>query len=301
MELALELVQVLRAAEVAAPTGLPCAGFVVNFDIALRFVARFRRMARERGHEAAVPRITFHWTAEENFWSIVEKNLMVPDGQNVKRKHGAALGRGVYTCPDFRFAKEDFSYGARACFLCLALVGRQQERLVHGGQKDLGVEAGFDSVKGRLPGRYVDTWVLPESDLLLPCFLVDELALRDARLAAQAAIKVLQERGQEEAQKEDASADMKSQQQSQLDGGPALLPGGRKRWQSKREPEETATAIGFTEDTGGEAPRESEHCLGEEKAQVLRQPSAPPKRWQLRKVGGAEEDAAAPAPPTVSP
>eukprot|EP00969_Alexandrium_andersonii_P144537 6391437-Alexandrium_andersonii.AAC.1 len=33
---------------------------------------------------------------------------------------------------------------------------------------------------GRLPGRPCDTWVFPASDQVMPCFLVDELALPQA-------------------------------------------------------------------------------------------------------------------------
>ena len=89
-----------------------------------------------------------------------ESNLKVPaadpaDGSAVKKKHGAAFGRGIYTCPDYKMAKEDFlsfypsgavptwfftftdfslwmcqdfSYGASATFACLALTGRQLTR-----------------------------------------------------------------------------------------------------------------------------------------------------------------------------
>ncbi|CAE8584288.1 unnamed protein product [Polarella glacialis] len=194
MERALEIVRTLRSFTVRAPAGMPCAGSVVNFDLAVRFVRRHARMLRQRGPELALPRVTYHWTAEENFNSIIEQNLLVPDGETVKKKHGAALGRGVYTCPDFRFAQEDFSYGAPACFVCLVLLGRQEERHVRDkakySAKAQGVDSGFDSITGRLPGRYVDTWVLPDSDLLLPCFLVDELALREALIAITAVVRV---------------------------------------------------------------------------------------------------------------
>jgi len=194
VERALSLVALLReAVEVRAPPGVPCEGRVVNFDSAVRFVARHRRLAREHGPEVACPRVTFHWTAEENFQSIVESNLRVPDrpaafsgggsadaetGAAVKRRHGAAFGRGIYTCPDYRMAREDFAYGARATFVCLALPGRQRVRQHRPRQGHLACGgADFDSVVGKLPGRYVDTWVFPDSDLLLPCFLVDEVAI----------------------------------------------------------------------------------------------------------------------------
>lgn len=193
---ALRLVALLReAADVRAPAGVPCEGKVVSFDNALRFVARYRRFVKDIGDEAACPRITFHWTAEENFQSIVESNLKVPNREaGIKQRHGAAFGRGIYTCPDFKMAKEDFSYGASATFVCLVLVGRQLTRH-HGKGHGLSECRGedFDSVLGRLPSRYCGTWVLPESDQILPCFLIDEVAISAALEKLREAIALLRE------------------------------------------------------------------------------------------------------------
>eukprot|EP00913_Durusdinium_trenchii_P033142 g31027.t2 len=134
MERTLRLVALLREAEeVKAPKGVPCDGKVVSFDNALAFLQRYNRFLRDLGPKLASPQVTFHWTAEENFQSIVESNLRVPkadptEANGVKKKHGAAFGRGIYTCPDYKMAKEDFSYGASATFACLALPGRQLTR-----------------------------------------------------------------------------------------------------------------------------------------------------------------------------
>mmetsp|Transcript_22991 Transcript_22991/g.42305 ORF Transcript_22991/g.42305 Transcript_22991/m.42305 type:complete len:999 (-) Transcript_22991:7-3003(-) len=192
----MSLIELLRnAPDVKAPSGVPCEGKVVNFDAALAFTTRYCRLLRDCGPEVAAPRVTYHWTAEENFQSIVETNLRVPDpATGVKKKHGAAFGRGIYTCPDLKMAREDFAYGASATFVCLALPGRQKRRQHgrgHGLKECRG--AGFDSVVGHLPNRYVDTWVFPESAQLLPCFLVDELAVPSALNVLRQAIRLIQE------------------------------------------------------------------------------------------------------------
>merc|ERR1719362_1473899 len=115
-----------EAVEVRAPAGIPCEGKVVNFDNALAFIDCYCRFLREFGQHVARPQIAFHWTAEDNFQSIIDTNLRVPNLETgVRKKHGAAFGRGIYTCPDYKMAKEDFSYGACATFACLVLPGRQ--------------------------------------------------------------------------------------------------------------------------------------------------------------------------------
>jgi len=200
MERTLRLVALLRdAEEVKAPRGVPCEGKVVSFDNALAFLQRYLRFLRDLGPELASPQVTFHWTAEENFQSIVESNLRVPqadaaDEGGVKKKHGAAFGRGIYTCPDYKMAKEDFSYGASATFACLALTGRQLVRhhgKGHGRSDSRGPD--FDSVTGRLPGRNCCTWVFPASDQILPCFLVDEVAIPAAVAKLRQAIALIRE------------------------------------------------------------------------------------------------------------
>lgn len=187
------LFELLKGADVRLPAGMPAGGQVLSEDNALLFVARFARMLAQRGPEAAAPKVAFHWTAEANFQSIAESNLRVPDGASIKKKHGAAFGRGIYASPDFRFAKEDFSYGASATFMCLVLIGKQEYRQPrsHNNSRDISHE--FDSVKGRMPGRHSDTWVLPESEQVLPCFLVDEVALGPASDALRRAIALLRE------------------------------------------------------------------------------------------------------------
>eukprot|EP00439_Symbiodinium_sp_Y106_P025528 s2628_g3.t1 len=176
------LVELLRNAEdVRPPKGLPCEGKVVSFDNALAFLFRYVRFLRELGPDLASPQ---------------ESNLRVPsaDPAGVKKKHGAAFGRGIYTCPDYKMAKEDFSYGASATFACLALVGRQKVRH-HGKGHGLSESHGadFDSVLGRMPGRNCATWVLPASDQILPCFLVDEVALPAAVAKLRQALALIRE------------------------------------------------------------------------------------------------------------
>ncbi|CAJ1400626.1 unnamed protein product [Effrenium voratum] len=197
MERTLQLVALLRyAEEVKAPKGVPCEGKVVSFDNTLAFLRRYRKFVKQLGSELALPQVTFHWTAEENFQSIVESNLKVPnaDSSGVKKKHGAAFGRGIYTAPDYKMAKEDFSYGASTTFACLAITGRQMTRQ-HGKGHGLSDCRGadFESVVGRLPGRNCVTWVLPSSDQILPCFLVDEVAIPAAVAKLREAILLIRE------------------------------------------------------------------------------------------------------------
>ncbi|CAK9028415.1 unnamed protein product [Durusdinium trenchii] len=97
MERTLRLVALLREAEeVKAPKGVPCDGKVVSFDNALAFLQRYNRFLRDLGPKLASPQ---------------ESNLRVPkadptEANGVKKKHGAAFGRGIYTCPDYKMAKE---------------------------------------------------------------------------------------------------------------------------------------------------------------------------------------------------
>lgn len=192
VERAGRVVELLQRADVKLPADLPAGGQVLGEDNALLFVARYARMLKERGPQAAKPRVAYHWTAEANFQSIAESNLRVPDGAGVKKKHGAAFGRGIYTSPDFRFAREDFSYGASATFMCLVLTGKQEHRYPRSQSSLAALTQGCDSVTGRLPGRPCDTWVFPASDQVLPCFLVDEVALPEALAALRAAAAVLE-------------------------------------------------------------------------------------------------------------
>ena len=84
-----------------APAGVPCGGQVVCFDHAWAFVKRQRRLQLRLGADHAQTRVAYHWTAEDNFESIVQTNLKVPDPEanGIKKKHGAAFGRGTPSWP----------------------------------------------------------------------------------------------------------------------------------------------------------------------------------------------------------
>jgi len=64
--------------------------------------------------------VLFHRTAEENIQGIYELGLLVSDGVNVPRAHGAELGAAVYLTPDFEHGTQ---YG-NTSVICLALPGR---------------------------------------------------------------------------------------------------------------------------------------------------------------------------------
>lgn len=186
------IVKILRNTDVCLPAGLPMAGRIVRRANVLAFLRRYIDMVACCGADLSRPRIAFHWTAEENFQSIADSNLHVPDGINFKRKNGAAFGNGIYVAPRFRDFREDFSNGASVALMCLVITGRQQVRRPRSEARGvLQLPAEFDSIRGLLSNRACETWVLPEADLILPCFLVDELALQESCEVLRAVINLI--------------------------------------------------------------------------------------------------------------
>merc|ERR1712232_637062 len=184
---------ILFQCDALAPAGVPLQGRIVKCEAVAALVDMHRQLVERRGLELAAPRVVFHWTQEQNFNSIIETGLRVPDGAAVTISHGSSFGNGIYVSPDFRYGKELFAYGAPAAFMCLALPGKQ-----HFGKPPAGIASlhapgndGYDSVVGREGQRGVDEWVFFNSSQLLPCFLVDRLGLIPAKEAAAAAIRAL--------------------------------------------------------------------------------------------------------------
>mmetsp|Transcript_6210 Transcript_6210/g.11280 ORF Transcript_6210/g.11280 Transcript_6210/m.11280 type:complete len:305 (-) Transcript_6210:124-1038(-) len=186
------IVELVLSSNVRLPASLPRSGKIVSVNNALAFLKRHAQMLARCGPQLSMPRIAFHWTAEANLQSIAETNLRVPDGANLKRKNGAAFGHGIYLAPRFRDFREDFSNGASVAVMALVITGRQQVRRPRSEARGvLELPDDFDSVRGFVSNRPCETWVLPEADLVLPCFLVDELALQEATEVLQAVIHLI--------------------------------------------------------------------------------------------------------------
>merc|ERR1711920_714290 len=159
----------------------------------LAFLRRYLKMVAHCGAEISKPRIAFHWTAPENFESIAGSNLRVPAGVG---KNGAAFGHGIYVAPNFRDFHKDFGKGTSVAFMCLVLTGRQEVRRPRSEKRGvLELSKEFDSIRGLLSDRPCETWVIPTADLVLPCFLVDELARKAAAETLDSVIKFICESG----------------------------------------------------------------------------------------------------------
>eukprot|EP00930_Biecheleria_cincta_P085765 TRINITY_DN75131_c0_g1_i1.p1 TRINITY_DN75131_c0_g1~~TRINITY_DN75131_c0_g1_i1.p1 ORF type:complete len:726 (+),score=149.90 TRINITY_DN75131_c0_g1_i1:48-2225(+) len=128
-------------------TTLPNQGnksFAINFDLALAFVQRHRKMVFQRGPAIATPKEFFHWTPQQNIESIMDQNLQVPQQgrgygmqsglgatsrhalgrPSVSSIHGAVFGPGIYGSPDFEYGRS-YGRGAQSGFAGLALTGVQ--------------------------------------------------------------------------------------------------------------------------------------------------------------------------------
>lgn len=192
--LAAYLVEHLRGAvEVLGSNGkamLP-RGSVANYDLAVGFVRRARSMHCDHGSQFAQLHIVYHWTPRTNFSSIIDNNLQVPDGHSVLHRTDAGYyGTGIYTSPEFSYG-EAYARGDGACFICLALPGRQHFSTY---PQDFGgpCRAGYDShVSG---DRNNMEWVFFASNQLLPCFIVEDTAHVAAHSVVRSCIQTLSEK-----------------------------------------------------------------------------------------------------------
>lgn len=203
-EYALRIVTLIQHSDVRLPAGLPSSGKIVRKANVEPFLRRYSQMVECCGTKASKPRIAFHWTASENFASIADSNFRVPDGVG---KNGAAFGHGIYVAPNFRDFREDFSKGTSVALMCLVLTGRQEVRRPRSEARCvLELSDEFDSIRGLLSNRPCETWVLPTADLVLPCFLVDELARKEAAETLNAVIELVCESCQFETTSHEAPA-----------------------------------------------------------------------------------------------
>jgi len=189
--LAARLVEDLRSAADAKGTNgelvLP-HGSVANFDLAVSFILRARLMLDAIGRDLADPKIVYHWTPRANFRAIMDGNLRVPDGQSVlHRTDSGFYGRGIYTSPEFTYGSA-YAYGDGACFICMALPGRQFSSTYpydQGGPCRTGYDSHTSADRNNME------WVFFASDQLLPCFVVDATTHAVALKAVHAAMHVL--------------------------------------------------------------------------------------------------------------
>jgi len=199
---ALDLVKELRK----DTPGLPY-GSIVNFDLAVAFVERYRRMVRDLGPERALPRVVYHGTAKANFNAIIAGNLRVPDGDQVVSVSGrSTYGHGIYVSTNFDLAVQ---YGKKhwgpqpalgagpsraehtnqPVFVCLSLPGRQHISVPPEDTGSRRVREGFDSHVSADRGGQISVYF--DSAQLLPCFLSAPDTLVCAKEASGRAVSVL--------------------------------------------------------------------------------------------------------------
>lgn len=96
--------------------------------------------------------------------------MLVPGSKGPKVANGSVHGQGIYTATDFSLGRA-YGNGAKECFLCLALPGRQYT--TNGRDYGISLKKGYDShVAGH--GPFKGALVFFSSDQLLPCFLVND-------------------------------------------------------------------------------------------------------------------------------
>ena len=145
--------------------------------------------------------ICYHWTPSSNHQSIINSNLIVPDGKNVKHRTDIGwFGKGVYMSPDYRYAQ---SYGDNYCcgdvkpkvFVCLSLPGRQFGATCLcscGRSLKHGYDSHFSASLFCFFCMYNKEWVFFDSSQLLPCCLVTIEDIHKANAIAQIIIDVIQ-------------------------------------------------------------------------------------------------------------
>ncbi len=180
--------------------GLELKNACANFDLAVKFFEKHAAMlarapcprsGRNKGTRATPLAIVYHGTSRSNFRAIMEGNLRVPDGRQVKHvTDDGFFGRGIYTTTDPRLA---FAYAKDAIvFACLALPGRQYKATQ---KRDRGVpkKPGYDSHLG-YEGDGAPQLVFFDTDQVLPCYLVDQRNHTRAHAALERAVKCVAEK-----------------------------------------------------------------------------------------------------------
>ena len=95
---------------------------VIKQKFAQQFLFKYVQMKSTMS--AVKIKVCYHGTLEHNHKSIIQSNLMVPDGRKVHHRFGAGpYGKGIYTSPDHKFAG-GYSPDSQV-FVCLSLPGNQ--------------------------------------------------------------------------------------------------------------------------------------------------------------------------------
>ena len=119
--------------------------------------------------------ICYHWTPIGNHSNIVQKNLKVPDGREVKHQTDVGYyGKGIYMSADPFYARS-YGRGTDKVLVCLTLPGYQWKS-TYPNDFGKGLRHGYDSHVswGQCGGgdRSYKEWVFFDSSQILPCYLI---------------------------------------------------------------------------------------------------------------------------------
>lgn len=147
--------------------------FAEQFIIKLMKMKFINRRSNNKHISPVQIKVCYHGTAQSNHKSIIESNLMVPDGYKLRHARNAGYyGRGIYMSPDERVAR-CYSTNSQV-FVCLSLPGRQykaKEYRINDNDYGIPLQHGYDShisPNGK-------EWVFFNPSQLLPCCLVDSI------------------------------------------------------------------------------------------------------------------------------
>eukprot|EP00443_Scrippsiella_acuminata_P131132 CAMPEP_0115644692 /NCGR_PEP_ID=MMETSP0272-20121206/38018_1 /TAXON_ID=71861 /ORGANISM="Scrippsiella trochoidea, Strain CCMP3099" /LENGTH=593 /DNA_ID=CAMNT_0003082141 /DNA_START=35 /DNA_END=1818 /DNA_ORIENTATION=+ len=141
----------------------------------------------DKAHLGCGFEIGFHWTSSHNLDSIATEGLLVPDGVNVKVKHGERYGKGVYTSPRFGFGKD--RYGDFAV-LCIGLRGAR-ETVLRQSSAATSSTARHTAVGGLASLEVGEQIIYRDSSQVLPCAVVSEHELSYAIEVADRTVALL--------------------------------------------------------------------------------------------------------------
>ena len=165
---------------------------IIKHKFTNKFVEKFVQMRdKYKSNPAAKIYVCYHWTLSKNYKSIIDSNLVVPDGHKVKhRTDNGYFGEGIYMSPDYKYGIGHGDYGKHAkVFVCLALPGKQYPA-TYPEDRGTSLKDGYDSHVSA--SRNNKEWVFFDSSQLLPCCLVTLQNIETANKIAQIIISWLQ-------------------------------------------------------------------------------------------------------------
>jgi len=96
-------------------------GKAINFDLTKQFVDVVTWLSTTLSTGTLPIKILYHWTKQENFESILDKNLVVPGNHGVRVVNGSALGVGIYASDSFTYARS-YGVGAKQAVMVLGVL-----------------------------------------------------------------------------------------------------------------------------------------------------------------------------------